>query len=102
MIAMPDAPPRLEIQGLTKSFPGVKALGDMALCVAPGEVHALLGENGAGKSTLLRVLSGVMVPDCAPGNGSHASSVHWAASSITTAPIWARTPVSNCRLAAAR
>ncbi|MGX7708751.1 sugar ABC transporter ATP-binding protein [Methylobacterium sp. Gmos1] len=64
MPAVPrQGPPRLEIQGLTKSFPGVKALGDMALSVAPGEVHALLGENGAGKSTLLRVLSGVMAPD---------------------------------------
>ena len=60
---MSDAPLRLEIQGVTKSFPGVKALSDMSLRVRPGEVHALLGENGAGKSTLLRTMSGVMKPD---------------------------------------
>ena len=60
---MPDAPLRLDIANLTKTFPGVKALGDVSLRVRPGEVHALLGENGAGKSTLLRILSGVMRPD---------------------------------------
>ena len=48
---------------LTKTFPGVKALGDVSLRVRPGEVHALLGENGAGKSTLLRIVSGVMKLD---------------------------------------
>ena len=60
---MPDAPLRLDIADLTKTFPGVKALGDVSLRVRPGEVHALLGENGAGKSTLLRIVSGVMKPD---------------------------------------
>ena len=60
---MADAPLRLEIQHLTKTFPGVKALSDMSLRVRPGEVHALLGENGAGKSTLLRTMSGVMKPN---------------------------------------
>ena len=60
---MPDAPLRLDIANLTKTFPGVKALGDVSLRVRPGEVHALLGENGAGKSTLLRIVSGVMKPD---------------------------------------
>ncbi len=58
-----DAPLRLHIQGLTKRFPGVVALGEMSLRVRPGEVHALLGENGAGKSTLMRTLSGVLRPD---------------------------------------
>ncbi|SEP07509.1 ribose transport system ATP-binding protein [Methylobacterium sp. ap11] len=58
-----DAPLRLHIQGLTKRFPGVVALGEMSLRVRPGEVHALLGENGAGKSTLMRILSGVLRPD---------------------------------------
>ena len=60
---MPDASLRLHIEGVTKTFPGVKALSDMSLRVRPGEVHALLGENGAGKSTLLRTMSGVMKPD---------------------------------------
>src|SRR5580698_2354519 len=60
---MTDAPLRLEIEHLTKTFPGVKALNDMSLSVRPGEVHALLGENGAGKSTLLRTMSGVMKPN---------------------------------------
>ena len=60
---MPDASLRLDIANLTKTFPGVKALGDVSLRVRPGEVHALLGENGAGKSTLLRIVSGVMKPD---------------------------------------
>src|SRR6478609_5164134 len=45
--------------GITKTFPGVKALSDVTLNVAPGEVHAICGENGAGKSTLMKVLSGV-------------------------------------------
>ena len=60
---MPDPSLRLHVQNLTKTFPGVRALGDVELKVRPGEVHALLGENGAGKSTLLRTLSGVMRPD---------------------------------------
>src|SRR3984957_278451 len=60
---MADAALRLDIQHLTKTFPGVKALSDMSLRVRPGEVHALLGENGAGKSTLLRTMSGVMKPN---------------------------------------
>ena len=60
---MPDPTLRLHIENLTKTFPGVRALGDVELRVRPGEVHALLGENGAGKSTLLRTMSGVMKPD---------------------------------------
>ncbi|ORE93417.1 ABC transporter related protein [Stappia sp. 22II-S9-Z10] len=49
----------LEMRGITKEFPGVKALNDVTLSVAEGEIHALVGENGAGKSTLMKVLSGV-------------------------------------------
>ncbi|MDR6291975.1 MULTISPECIES: multiple monosaccharide ABC transporter ATP-binding protein [unclassified Inquilinus] len=49
----------LEMRGITKTFPGVKALSDVNLAVRRGEIHAVVGENGAGKSTLMKVLSGV-------------------------------------------
>ena len=49
----------LEMQHITKEFPGVKALNDVTFKVRRGEIHALVGENGAGKSTLMKVLSGV-------------------------------------------
>ena len=49
----------LEMIGITKTFPGVKALSDVNLSVRRGDVHAIVGENGAGKSTLMKVLSGV-------------------------------------------
>jgi galactofuranose transport system ATP-binding protein len=51
--------PILAMDGITKEFPGVKALSDVHLKLYPGEVHALMGENGAGKSTLIKVLTGV-------------------------------------------
>ncbi|MFC7303784.1 multiple monosaccharide ABC transporter ATP-binding protein [Streptomyces monticola] len=47
------------MRGITKTFPGVRALSDVTLSVRPGEIHAICGENGAGKSTLMKVLSGV-------------------------------------------
>jgi len=49
----------LEMKGITKTFPGVKALDDVNFEVQKGEIHALVGENGAGKSTLMKVLSGI-------------------------------------------
>jgi putative multiple sugar transport system ATP-binding protein len=49
----------LEMRGISKSFPGVKALDNVTLALERGEIHALCGENGAGKSTLMKVLSGV-------------------------------------------
>src|SRR5260370_18507264 len=52
-----------EAKGVSKSFPGVKALDDVQLTVRCGRLHALLGENGAGKSTLMNVLAGVFPPD---------------------------------------
>ncbi|MEN6476376.1 MAG: sugar ABC transporter ATP-binding protein [Rectinema sp.] len=52
----------LEIKGVSKYFPGIKALDAVDLSVRPGEVHALIGENGAGKSTLVKVLTGLYKP----------------------------------------
>jgi len=49
----------LEMKGIGKSFPGVRALDQVNLTVEAGEIHAICGENGAGKSTLMKVLSGV-------------------------------------------
>jgi putative multiple sugar transport system ATP-binding protein len=49
----------LEMRGISKSFPGVKALRNVNLVVEAGEIHAICGENGAGKSTLMKILSGV-------------------------------------------
>ncbi|OON81955.1 sugar ABC transporter ATP-binding protein [Streptomyces tsukubensis] len=51
------------MSGITKSFPGVRALDGVDLEVTPGEVHCLLGQNGAGKSTLIKVLAGAHQPD---------------------------------------
>lgn len=53
----------LEMNHITKQFPGVKALDNVVLKVRPGTVHSLLGENGAGKSTLMKCLFGIYVPD---------------------------------------
>src|SRR5689334_5233188 len=76
------AVPRLRLDGIQKSFGATRALRNVSLEVAPGEVHALIGENGAGKSTLMKVLSGACTPDAGeisvdgkqfiPGNPLHA------------------------------
>ncbi|MFF3942677.1 sugar ABC transporter ATP-binding protein [Streptomyces phaeofaciens] len=60
---MAPQPPLLTMSGITKSFPGVRALDGVDLEVQAGEVHCLLGQNGAGKSTLIKVLAGAHQPD---------------------------------------
>ena len=71
------APPLLEMRGIVKQFPGVRALDGVDLDVAAGEVHCLLGQNGAGKSTLIKVLAGAHRPD--------AGEIVWAGAPVTFA-----------------
>ncbi len=53
----------LEVQAVSKAFPGVQALAEVSMTLAAGSVHALLGENGAGKSTLIKIITGLHQPD---------------------------------------
>ena len=55
--------PLLQLRGISKTFPGVRALDNVSLEINPGEVHALVGENGAGKSTLIKIMTGMYRPD---------------------------------------
>lgn len=63
-MSSPDSRPALlEMRGISKTFPGVRALDNVRLAVHPGQVHSLMGENGAGKSTLMKILSGAYQAD---------------------------------------
>ena len=63
MRALSDAEPVLSLNGITKLFPGVRALSEVELGLYPGQVTALVGENGAGKSTVVKILTGIYQPD---------------------------------------
>ncbi|MBK3593828.1 MULTISPECIES: sugar ABC transporter ATP-binding protein [Streptomyces] len=81
----PESPPLLTMSGITKSFPGVRALDGVDLEVQAGEVHCLLGQNGAGKSTLIKVLAGAHQPDD--------GSITWQG-----APVQLSSPITAMRL----
>src|SRR3954463_11729865 len=69
--AVPDGGwPLLQMRGIVKEFPGVRALDEVDLDVAAGEGHCLLGQNGAGQSTLIKILAGASRPD--------AGEIRWA------------------------
>ncbi|NNN33303.1 sugar ABC transporter ATP-binding protein [Streptomyces sp. S3(2020)] len=80
----PEAP-LLTMSGITKSFPGVRALDGVDLDVQAGEVHCLLGQNGAGKSTLIKVLAGAHQPD--------EGTITWRGE-----PVTLRSPIAAMRL----
>jgi rhamnose transport system ATP-binding protein len=60
---MPEGPPILEIDGVSKRFDATQALADVSIALLPGEVHGLVGENGAGKSTLIKIMTGIYSAD---------------------------------------
>ncbi|MFJ1805950.1 MULTISPECIES: sugar ABC transporter ATP-binding protein [unclassified Streptomyces] len=82
---MATEPPLLSMSGITKSFPGVRALDGVDLAVQAGEVHCLLGQNGAGKSTLIKVLAGAHQPD--------GGVIRWQGD-----PVTLRSPIAAMRL----
>ncbi|MBR8638735.1 sugar ABC transporter ATP-binding protein [Streptomyces tuirus] len=82
---MAPEPPLLSMSGITKSFPGVRALDGVDLDVLAGEVHCLLGQNGAGKSTLIKVLAGAHQPDT--------GTIRWRGEEVTL-----RSPIAAMRL----
>jgi len=53
----------LELRGVSKTFPGVRALDNVRFDLRPGEIHSIMGENGAGKSTFIKIITGVYIPD---------------------------------------
>ena len=77
--------PAVVLTGISKSFGGIRALDNVDLTIASGEIHALLGENGAGKSTILKIIRGVVTPDSGSieinGKRIEPVSAPWAADS---------------------
>ena len=84
-----DAQPILSLRGISKFFPGVKALSDVSLDLYPGQVTALVGENGAGKSTIVKILTGIYQPDGGTisinGSETHFQNAHAASDAGVTA-----------------
>jgi ABC-type multidrug transport system ATPase subunit len=78
---------RIDLNGISKAFPGVLANDKVSFSVMPGEIHALLGENGAGKSTLVKMIYGVMQPD--------EGRIGWNGSPVTIASPREATPVGH-------
>ena len=80
---MSQTPPRLTLTGISKRYPSVVANDGVSLSVAPGEIHAILGENGAGKSTLMKIIYGAVKAD--------AGEIRWNGQPVTIAnPAQAR------------
>jgi rhamnose transport system ATP-binding protein len=81
--------PAIALKGISKSFPGVRALAEVSLSLYPGSVTALVGENGAGKSTLVKILTGIYQPDegtiRVDGNETHFPTANAAARAGVTA-----------------
>jgi ABC-type uncharacterized transport system ATPase subunit len=78
-----DAPLRLQLTGISKQYPAVKANDGVALRVKAGEIHAVLGENGAGKSTMMKIIYGAVQPD--------EGQIHWNGQAVKIAnPAQAR------------
>ncbi len=76
--------PRLQLSGITKQYPAVRANDDVSLTVMPGQIHAVLGENGAGKSTMMKMIYGAVQPD--------AGEIRWNGQPVRIAsPAQART-----------
>ena len=75
----------LQLESITKIFPGVRALDGVSFDVEAGEIHALVGENGAGKSTLIKVLGGAYVPDAGAVNLAGRTRCRWATRSPSSA-----------------
>jgi branched-chain amino acid transport system ATP-binding protein len=79
----------LQVQGLAKRFGGIVASDDLALDVAPGELHAVIGPNGAGKTTLIAQLSGQLRPD--------SGRIHFSGTDITALPVHKRSALGLAR-----
>src|SRR5262245_23386053 len=100
----------LQVEGLTKRFGGLRAVQDLALDVAFGEIHAVIGPNGAGKSTLIDMLAGELRPSAGSIRLAGAEIAGWRADRIARLGVgrsYQRTNIfprftalENCRLAA--